>query len=441
MCSLAKDIGIDLGTASVLVYVKGKGVVLNEPSVVAINKDDGRLLSVGADAQAMLGRTPGNIVAIRPLREGVISDYDMTERMLKEFIRKVSGSFHHIFKPRVIICVPSGITEVEERAVVDAGLQSGASHVYLIEEPVAAAIGAGIDITTHIARCAGLSDTPFALDDTAALAAQVEALADKPEGFAVLDPAVEEPMKAAIRAAARQLKQQGADYALVTLKDAAGTVYYASGVAAAAQSITENPVDAANIATILREEGIIPAAQLAAFTDPVSVYTDRSMGVHYDGNSLWLDNVSAAKGGKAWMNPFAASAVQYIGDLIEEVQGMGYEQVVLTGVQFPNIITRKQDFGASGGKSREGRAAQLTADIAAWQTRFAGSVTLWVSYPDALCTAATDALGTTGTSLGMENLLVTSSTALDADSRAALEQAAADAGVKHVVVHDTAAFR
>mgnify|MGYP002299470795 FL=1 len=247
--------------------------------------------------------------------------------------------------------------------------------------------------------------------------------------------------EAAIRAAARQLKQQGADYALVTLKDAAGTVYYASGVANAAQSITESPVDAASIAAILREEGIIPAAQLAAFTDPVSVYTDRSMGVHYDGNSLWLDNVSAAKGGKAWMNPFAASAVQYVGDLIEEVQGMGYEQVVLTGVQFPNIITRKQDFGASGGKSREGRAAQLTADIAAWQTRFAGSVTLWVSYPDALCTAATDALGTTGTSLGMENLLVTSSTELDADSRAALEQAAADAGVQHVVVHDAAAFR
>ena len=246
--------------------------------------------------------------------------------------------------------------------------------------------------------------------------------------------------EAAIRAAARQLKQQGADYALVTLKDAAGTVYYASGVAAAAQSITENPVDAASIAAILREEGLIPAAQLAAFTDPVSVYTDRSMGVHYDGSRLWLDSASAAQGGKAWMNPFAASAVQFVGDLIEEVRGMGYEQVVLTGVQFPNIITRKQDFGASGGKSREGRAAQLTADIAAWQTRFAGSVTLWVSYPDALCTAATDALGTTGVALGMENLLVTSSTALDADSRAALEQAAADAGVQHVVVHDTAAF-
>ena len=146
MCSIAKDIGIDLGTASVLVYVKGKGVVLNEPSVVAIDKNTGKLLKVGAEAQAMLGRTPGNIVAIRPLREGVISDYDMTERMLREFLHKVVGGFQ-LFKPRVIICVPSGITEVEERAVIDAGIQAGARRVYLIEEPVAAAIGAGIDIT------------------------------------------------------------------------------------------------------------------------------------------------------------------------------------------------------------------------------------------------------------------------------------------------------
>ena len=146
MCSLAKDIGIDLGTASVLVYIKGKGVVLNEPSVVAIDKNTGRLLKVGAEAQAMLGRTPGNIVAIRPLRDGVISDYDMTERMLKEFIRKVTGGFH-LFPPRIMVCVPSGITEVEERAVIGAGRQAGARRVYLIEEPVAAAIGAGIDIT------------------------------------------------------------------------------------------------------------------------------------------------------------------------------------------------------------------------------------------------------------------------------------------------------
>jgi len=145
MCALAKDIGIDLGTASVLVYVKNKGIVLNEPSVVAMDKNTGKLLKVGEEARQMLGRTPGNIVAIRPLREGVISDYDMTERMLKEFIRKVAGFM--VFKPRVIICVPSGITEVEERAVVDAGIQSGCRRVYLIEEPIAAAIGAGIDIT------------------------------------------------------------------------------------------------------------------------------------------------------------------------------------------------------------------------------------------------------------------------------------------------------
>ena len=120
---MAKDIGIDLGTASVLVFIRGKGIVLNEPSVVAMDKSTGKLLKVGMEAQEMLGRTPGNIIAIRPLREGVISDYDMTERMLKEFIRKGAGFM--VFKPRVIICVPSGITEVEERAVVDAGIQAG----------------------------------------------------------------------------------------------------------------------------------------------------------------------------------------------------------------------------------------------------------------------------------------------------------------------------
>ncbi|MDY5972427.1 MAG: rod shape-determining protein MreB [Butyricicoccus sp.] len=140
----SSDIGIDLGTASVLVYVKGKGVVLNEPSVVAVDKQTGKILAVGERAQKMLGRTPGNIVAIRPLREGVISDYEMTERMIKEFIRKVMG--FRLFKPNVVMCVPSVITEVEERAVIDAGTQAGAKRVFLVEEPLAAAIGAGIDV-------------------------------------------------------------------------------------------------------------------------------------------------------------------------------------------------------------------------------------------------------------------------------------------------------
>ena len=141
----SSDIGIDLGTATVLVYVKGKGIVLNEPSVVAVDRVTGKLIAVGSEAQETLGRTPGNIVAIRPLREGVISDYEMTECMIKEFIRKVQG--FRLFKPNVVICVPSIITEVEERAVIDAGTQAGAKRVFLIEEPVAAAIGAGIDIT------------------------------------------------------------------------------------------------------------------------------------------------------------------------------------------------------------------------------------------------------------------------------------------------------
>ncbi|MDR0931142.1 MAG: rod shape-determining protein MreB [Clostridiales bacterium] len=141
---MPQDIGIDLGTASVLVYIKGKGIVLKEPSVVAVDTTTNKLLAVGKDAQRMLGRTPGNIVAIRPLRDGVISDYHMTERMLKYFLEKVCK--RQLFKPRVIICVPSGVTEVEERAVMDAASQAGASKTYLIEEPVAAAIGANIDI-------------------------------------------------------------------------------------------------------------------------------------------------------------------------------------------------------------------------------------------------------------------------------------------------------
>lgn len=139
------DIGIDLGTASVLVHVKDKGIVLCEPSVVAIDKDTGKLYAVGEEAQKMLGRTPGNIVAVRPLRDGVISDYSTTEMMLKYFIRKVTKN--RLFKPKIMVCVPSGVTEVEERAVIDAATQAGGRHVYLIEEPIAAAIGAGIDIS------------------------------------------------------------------------------------------------------------------------------------------------------------------------------------------------------------------------------------------------------------------------------------------------------
>ncbi|MCL2399282.1 MAG: rod shape-determining protein MreB [Defluviitaleaceae bacterium] len=139
------DIGIDLGTASVLVYIKGQGTVLQEPSVVAIDKNTDTILAVGEEARSMLGRTPGNIVAIRPLRQGVISDYGITEKMLKYFINKALGR-PLMRKPRIAVCVPSSVTEVERRAVEDATRQAGARQVYVIEEPIAAAIGAGIDI-------------------------------------------------------------------------------------------------------------------------------------------------------------------------------------------------------------------------------------------------------------------------------------------------------
>lgn len=143
----SSDIGIDLGTASILVYVKGKGVVLKEPSVVAYDRDTEQIMAIGEEARLMLGRTPGNIVAVRPLRQGVISDYKTTEKMLKYFIQKAVGKSFFGRRPRISVCVPSGVTDVEKRAVEDATYQAGARDVYIIEEPVAAAIGVGIDIS------------------------------------------------------------------------------------------------------------------------------------------------------------------------------------------------------------------------------------------------------------------------------------------------------
>ena len=142
---IGRDMAVDLGTANTLVYVRGTGVVLNEPSVVAINSDNGSILAVGTEAKRMIGRTPGNIVAVRPLRDGVIADFDTTERMLRYFIQKVHKR-RFLAKPRLVICVPSGITGVERRAVEEAGYKAGARKVFIIEEPMAAAIGSGMPI-------------------------------------------------------------------------------------------------------------------------------------------------------------------------------------------------------------------------------------------------------------------------------------------------------
>jgi len=140
-----KDLGVDLGTANTLVYIKGKGIVAREPSVVAIQADTKQVLAVGEEAKKMIGRTPGNIVAIRPLKDGVIADFDITKSMLKHFIRKAMKR-RSLFQPRVVVCVPSGVTEVEKRAVEEAAIHAGARDAYLIEEPMAAAIGAGLPV-------------------------------------------------------------------------------------------------------------------------------------------------------------------------------------------------------------------------------------------------------------------------------------------------------
>ncbi|MBA9004264.1 rod shape-determining protein [Thermomonospora cellulosilytica] len=142
---LGRDMAVDLGTANTLVYVRGRGIVLNEPSVVAINTNTGKIHAVGIEAKRMIGRTPGNIVAVRPLKDGVIADFDVTERMLRYFIQKVHKR-RHFAKPRIVVAVPSGITGVEQRAVKEAGYQAGARRVYIIEEPMAAAIGAGLPV-------------------------------------------------------------------------------------------------------------------------------------------------------------------------------------------------------------------------------------------------------------------------------------------------------
>ena len=142
----AKDLGVDLGTSNVLIYADGKGIVVREPSVVAVDKNTGKILQVGAAARNMMGRTPGNVVAMHPLKDGIISDHEMTVEMLKEMFRTATQASVFTPKPRVVISVPSGVTEVEERSVINAALEAGARRVFLIEEPLAAGLGAGLDL-------------------------------------------------------------------------------------------------------------------------------------------------------------------------------------------------------------------------------------------------------------------------------------------------------
>jgi hypothetical protein len=244
----------------------------------------------------------------------------------------------------------------------------------------------------------------------------------------------------AIQQTAAELKAQGVEYAVVPLKDSSGYIYYASAVPSASGSIAATTIDAAAVAQALTAQGITPVAGLCAFRDPLAAYTDRTMGIHYTGTDyMWLD-AKADAGGKPWLNPYSASAVQFIGDLIQEASGMGYQQVVLSCVQFPAYAGDKQDFGDTAGVDRAG---QLAADIAAWGTRFSGSVTLWYEVPYETCAAPDTTLGGAAPgALGMSNLMVTmSADTASADSAAQSAPAAADvaaamkaAGCANVVV-------
>ena len=242
----------------------------------------------------------------------------------------------------------------------------------------------------------------------------------------------------AIRAAAQQAAAQGAAYAVVTLKDTAGTVYFPSQTAAGAANAAAQTVDPARIAAIFKEEGLIPVAKLAAFRDPAGARAVRTMAIGYTNQAyLWLDNKASA-GGNPWLNPYSQEAVQYIGDLIDELHTAGFDQILLENVQFPSAQNGKQDFGNTNGVDRAG---QLTADIAAWQARFGDSVTLWYGYALGQVTDTASTLGAPAAQLGMKNLLVTvpSKSTLDEASRAELVQSLAASGVEHIVIRDNAA--
>ena len=250
-------------------------------------------------------------------------------------------------------------------------------------------------------------------------------------GWAFLDPA-----SLTSADAAAQLAGEGVRYAVVPLKDSTGSVHYASALPAAAAGLSTTQIDGAAVASALKEQGIVPVAGVCAFQDPLAASANREMAVKYQGTDyLWLD-AAQDKGGKAWLNPYADSAVQFIGDLIEELYGCGFEQVCLSAVQFPPAVSSSQGFGETGGLSRD---ARLAADIAAWDARFADRVTLWYEYPLASCTGVSTTLGALPAQLGVQNLVV-SLPAGEAQDPALLEQTAQQMkqlGAAYVVVRDS----
>ena len=241
-----------------------------------------------------------------------------------------------------------------------------------------------------------------------------------------------------IRSTARQLKAQGMTYAVLTVKDTAGQVYYASQTAVGAANAAPVQVDLASVASIFKEEGLVPVAKLAAFRDPAGARADHDLAIRYKNQEyLWLDNKASA-GGNPWLNPYSADAVQFIGDLIDELHGMGFDHVLLENVQFPSAQNSKQDFGETNGL---GRSAQLAADIAAWDARFESSVTLWYGYSLSQVQEGATTLGGAATELGVKDLVVEvpAKQTMDETARTELTSALTAAGTEHAVIWDDAA--
>ena len=255
--------------------------------------------------------------------------------------------------------------------------------------------------------------------------------------WGVLDTAAAQD-EASLRAAAQELARQGAAYAVVTLKDSSGQILYPSALPAAAGSIEGASLDPSLIASVLKENGLVPVAKLAAFRDPTAARANRGMAIGYTGQEyLWLDNKASA-GGNPWLNPYSDEAVQFIGDLIGEVQSMGFDHVLLENVQFPLAQNGKQDFGSTGGRDR---SAQLAADIAAWDARFEGSVTLWYGYSLGQVTDGASTVGGSATALGVRNLVVEvpAKQTMDDTARNELRDTLSASGVEHAVFWDDAA--
>ena len=244
----------------------------------------------------------------------------------------------------------------------------------------------------------------------------------------------------AVRAAAADAAAQGFTYAIIPLKDTSGYLYYPSQVPLAQGSVAASTVDAALVAKAFQQAGVTPVASLSAFRDPITPYTDRAIGIRYRGKDyMWLDNTAAA-GGKAWLNPYHADAVDYIGDLVEELSAMGYEHALLSHVQFPSQVSSKQDFGDVGTATR---ADALKNAIAGWNTRFEGRVTLWYEYSYNACTAPVPALEATPCQLGVQNLMLRLPVAeedevIDLSGLAGIVTAMKDGGCSYVAVRDAA---